>query len=159
LDRLHTVDPRLEVIWSGPLTSLFEFQIVQPRFYAFLLTSFALAAFILAGAGVYGAASYAVARRRRELGIRIALGAARSDLVKAAIGSLTTAALAGIVAGVVAGFFASKLLAAMLFEIQIHDVPTFIGAPVAICLGIAAATIPAARRALQLNPSDLLREE
>ena len=114
---------------------------------------------MLAITGVFGMATYTVSKRMRELGIRVALGAHRAQLMKAALGRPLIVLLAGSMAGLVLGVLASRLLAALVYEATPRDPLVLIGAVVAMMLiGLIATWIPA-RRALAINPAHLLRQE
>jgi len=123
------------------------------------LSVMGLLAAILAITGVFGMAAYAVSRRLRELGIRVALGAHRVQLMRAALGRPLVVLLSGSAAGLVFGVLASRLLAALVYEATSRDPLVLLGAVTAMALiGLIATWIPA-RRALAINPAQLLREE
>ena len=104
-------------------------------------------------------ATYTVSKRLRELGIRVALGAHRAQLMKAALGRPLIVLLAGSMAGLVLGVLASRLLAALVYEATPRDPLVLIGAVAAMMLiGLIATWIPA-RRALAINPAQLLRQD
>ena len=129
----------------------------QTRFSAFLLALFAGAALVLAAVGVYGVVSFSVAQRTREIGIRVALGAARSDVLRLVVGQGAALAMVGAVLGVVAALAATRLLRTLLFDIVPSDPATFM-VVVALLVGatIVASWIPA-RRAARVHPADALR--
>jgi predicted permease len=123
------------------------------------LSVMGLLAAILAITGVFGMAAYTVSRRLRELGIRVALGAHRVQLMRAALGRPLVVLLAGSAAGLVFGVLASRLLAALVYEATSRDPLVLLGAVTAMALiGLIATWIPA-RRALAINPAQFLREE
>lgn len=114
---------------------------------------------MLAVTGVFGMATYTVSKRLRELGIRVALGAHRAQLMRAALGRPLLVLLSGSVAGLLLGVLASRLLAALVYQASSRDPLVLIGAVAAMTLiGLVATWIPA-RRALEINPAQLLREE
>jgi predicted permease len=118
-----------------------------------------LLAAMLAITGVFGMATYTVSKRMRELGIRVALGAHRAQLMRAALGRPLIVLLTGSLAGLVLGVLASRLLAALVYEATPRDPLVLIGAVAAMTLiGLIATWIPA-RRALAINPAQLLRQE
>jgi predicted permease len=118
-----------------------------------------LLAAMLAVTGVFGMAAYSVSKRLRELGIRIALGAHRGQLVRAALSRPFIVLLAGSAAGLVLGVLASRLLAALVYEATSRDPLVLLGAVASmILIGLIATWIPA-RRALSINPAQLLRED
>ena len=118
-----------------------------------------LLAAMLAVTGVFGMAAYSVSKRLRELGIRIALGAHRGQLVRAALSRPFVVLLSGSAAGLVLGVLASRLLAALVYEATSRDPLVLLGAVASMVLiGLIATWIPA-RRALSINPAQLLRED
>jgi len=118
-----------------------------------------LLASILAVIGVFGMAAYSVSKRLRELGIRVALGARRGQLMRSALGRPLLVLVAGSAAGLVLGVLASRLLAFLVYEATPRDPLVLLGAVGAMMMvGLVATWIPA-RRALGVNPAQLLREE
>ncbi len=118
-----------------------------------------LLAAMLAITGVFGMATYTVSKRMRELGIRVALGAHRGQLMRSALGKPLLVLLSGSAAGMLLGVLASQLLAALVYEATPRDPLVLIGAVASMTLiGLVATWIPA-RRALAINPAQLLREE
>jgi ABC-type antimicrobial peptide transport system permease subunit len=114
---------------------------------------------MLAITGVFGMASYAVSKRIRELGIRMALGASRLEVVHAALGRLLKLLCAGALAGLLLGIAASRVLAAVVSEATPRDPSVVCGVMLAMVLvGVTAAWLPA-RRAAGVDPAILLREE
>jgi len=118
-----------------------------------------LLAAMLAVTGIFGMAAYNVSRRMKELGIRVALGARRKQVMSAAVGRPIVLLGAGSVLGLLAGIFASRLLGHIVYQANPRDPAVVIGTVLTMALlGIAASAIPA-RRALAVNPSALMREE
>lgn len=118
-----------------------------------------LLAGLLAVTGIFGMAAYSVSKRLRELGIRVALGAHRGQLVRAALGRPVILLIAGSTAGLILGVLASRVLAYLVYTATPRDPLVLLGALVAMTLvGLIATWIPA-RRALRVDPSQLLREE
>jgi putative ABC transport system permease protein len=141
----------MELVMSETLT--------RPRFYMLLLLLFAGVAAALAAVGLYGVISYSVTLRTHEIGLRMALGARQTDVLKLVVGHGASLAGAGILIGLLAGFAVTRTMAALLFEVQTYDPLTF-GA-VAMMLGLItllAAFIPA-RRAARVDPMVALRHE
>ncbi|MGA9585671.1 MAG: FtsX-like permease family protein, partial [Terracidiphilus sp.] len=123
------------------------------------LSVMGLLAAMLAITGVFGMATYTVSKRLRELGIRVALGAHRGQVMRAALGRPILVLLAGSTAGLVLGVLASRLLAALVYEATPRDPFVLIGAVTSmVVIGVIATWIPA-RRALAINPAQLLRQE
>jgi putative ABC transport system permease protein len=131
----------------------------EPRFLALLLAVFAAVALLLAAVGIYGVMSYAIARRTHEIGIRMSLGATRSDVLRMVLWQGMTQALAGSLAGVGGSLLLARLMSKMLYAVRPDDPLTF-GA-VTIALGGAAllAICVPARRATRIEPMAALRQE
>ena len=130
-----------------------------PRIATAALGVMGLLAAMLAITGVFGMATYTVSKRMRELGIRVALGAHRAQLMRAALGRPLLVLLSGSLAGMVLGVLASRLLAGLVYEATPRDPLVLIGAVAAMTLiGLVATWIPA-RRAMAINPAQLLRQE
>lgn len=118
-----------------------------------------LLAATLAVTGVFGMAAYSVSKRLRELGIRVALGAHRVQMVRAALGRPLLVLLSGSAAGLILGILASQLLSALVYQATPRDPLVLLGAVAAMAgIGLVATWIPA-RRALAINPAQLLRED
>jgi ABC-type antimicrobial peptide transport system permease subunit len=114
---------------------------------------------MLAVTGVFGMAAYSVSKRMRELGIRAAMGARQTQLLRSALDRPMVLLLAGSGLGLAGGVFASRLLAFLVYEATPRDPLVLAGTLVAMTLiGLLATSIPAAR-ALRVNPARLLREE
>jgi predicted permease len=131
----------------------------RDRLLATLATFFGGLALLLALIGLYGTMAYQVARRRNEIGIRIALGAASRRVVRMVLGEVSRVVVAGIVGGVALALVATRFIASFLFGLTANDPTTWVGAiAVLLLVGLVAAAIPA-RRASRMNPMAALREE
>jgi ABC-type antimicrobial peptide transport system permease subunit len=129
------------------------------RFAMILLTAFAGVALLLSSIGIYGVISYAVAQRTHEIGIRMALGAQRRDVLKLVLGQGAWLALFGIIAGVLAALGLTRLMSSMLFGVSAYDAMTFGGVAILLTLvALGACWIPA-RRAMRVDPMVALRHE
>jgi len=136
-----------------------ENSVANRRFSMLLLTLFAGVAMALAAVGIYGVVSYSVTRRTREIGVRLALGAQRSDVLAMIVRQGLTLALAGAAIGLVAAFSLTRVMKTMLFGITATD-PLVFGAVALVLTGVAALAcyIPA-RRATKVDPVIALRYE
>jgi ABC-type antimicrobial peptide transport system permease subunit len=141
------------------MDQLISESIRQPRLRAWLVGSFSFFALILACVGIYGVIAYLVSQRFQEIGIRMALGAQRSNIVRLVLARVIRLAAAGIVAGLCATFYLSHFLGKLLFGITGHDPLTFLGAALLLMAVATMASYLPARRATRINPVDLLRHE
>ena len=133
----------------------------QPRFILMLLGVFSAAALVLAIIGIYGVLAYSVAQRRQELGIRLALGAEKSDILRLVVGYGLTLAGAGIVIGLIfalaLSWIMASVLSGVLYKISTRDLTTFAVAPLVFLLISLLASYLPARRATQVDPNEALR--
>jgi hypothetical protein len=140
-----------------PLRALVSASWAQPRFAASLVSGFAVVAIGLAGIGLYGALSYSVSQRRRELGVRAALGATRGALVRQVLCEGVSVTVAGVGLGIVAASVLTKLMTSLLFGTSPLDALSFSLAPaLLVVVGIAASLVPALRAA-SIDPATALR--
>jgi len=156
---MREVDPAGAVDDVAPLERRMSASMGQPRFAAAVLGAFALVALGLAATGLYGVLSYQVLQRRREMGVRAALGASRGMLVKLVIreGLLVTAA--GLVLGLGAAVLLTRLMGGLLFGVRPLDLPSFLAAPLILIVVALLACLLPARRASRVDPAEALRSE
>jgi predicted permease len=129
------------------------------RMVVWLLGSLAAIALLLAGAGIYGVMAYSVTRRTQELGVRIALGATRTDLVKTVLSGGLVIAASGLTIGLAAGLGLSRLMAAILYGVPLNDPVSFgAGLLILLMISLAACYLPA-RKAARVDPITSLRHE
>jgi putative ABC transport system permease protein len=141
------------------MEQLFAESISQPNFNMLLLSVFAAVALALAAIGVYGVISYAVTQRTHEIGVRIALGARRADVLKMVMRQGLVLALAGIAVGLIGAFALTRLMRTLLFEVSATDPVTFVSIPLLLAaVALAACWIPA-RRAMKVDPIRVLRRQ
>jgi putative ABC transport system permease protein len=150
---------------SIPLTSVHVFDeyisrsLARPRFNALLLSIFAGTALVLTAIGIYGVLAYSVAQRTNEIGIRIALGAAQSNIFRLVVGQAMTLVGISVLIGLAGAFAATRLLASLLFGVGAWDTMTFSGIVILISVvAFLAAWLPA-RRAARVDPVIALRSE
>lgn len=148
-----------------PLTNLRAMDAVigqslgDSRFFTSLFASFAALALVLATIGVYGVMSYTTKQRTKEIGLRVALGAAPTAVVRSVVANAMAPVLLGILAGVVAAFAVTRLLGSMLFEVGATDPTTFITVSVLIGIVSLAASMLPAREAATVDPVIALRTD
>jgi ABC-type antimicrobial peptide transport system permease subunit len=131
----------------------------RERFLLSLLTGFGALALVLAIVGIYGVVSYVVLRRRREIAVRIAMGARPGDIFTKVAGGTVSRATPGVAAGLIVAAAAAPWMQPLVFEMTTRDTATY-GVVAAVLLGVAffSAAVPA-RRAARLDPAITLREE
>jgi putative ABC transport system permease protein len=131
--------------------------IARPRFNTLLLTIFASVALVLASVGLYGVMNYSATQRTHEVGIRMALGATRVDIMRLVVGNGMMLTLTGIVIGVLASWALTRVMANLLFGVTATDLPTFAGVSAVLAAVALVANYIPARRATRVNPIIALR--
>ena len=156
---IGAVDPDLPIFDVATLQELVYQSMSEPRFNTVLLGVFAALAFVLAMVGIYGVMSYAVTQRTHEIGVRMALGAERLDVLKLVVGDGMRLALIGVAIGLAAAFGLTRFLSSFLFGVQPTDPVTYVGVSLLLTgTALAASYIPA-RRATKVDPMVALRYE
>ena len=152
-------DPQLPLYAIGTFRQIVAEALAQPRFNLRLLGAFAFCALLLAGIGLYGILSYSIAQRRRELGLRMALGASGRRLVAEVARQSLVVAVAGLAVGVVGALLLGRWLSGLLFGVAPTDLVAYLSTvPVLLLVALLAAWLPA-RRASRVDPAIALREE
>ena len=142
-----------------PVDNILSRSLASRRFSMILLDVFAALALALSCVGIYGVVSYLVGRRTHEIGIRIALGANRSDVLRLVLGEGVKMALIGVAVGLAAAFALTRLMANMLFDVSTTDPLTFGSVAILLTLVALAACYIPARRAMRVDPMIALRYE
>lgn len=157
--QIRELDPDLPVTLTMPMTEVVARSVWQPRLYTALFGVFAAVALILATVGIYGVMSYSVTQRTREIGLRMALGAQRQDVLKLVVGHGIVLATIGVGVGLVAAMVMTRLMSSLLFGVTATDPMTFAAVSVLLTgVALGACFIPA-RRAAKVDPMIALRYE
>jgi predicted permease len=156
---VREADPSLPIIGLRPMDDVISGSLRQPRMLMHLFGGFAGLALLLAVIGTYGVLSYLVTQRRREIGIRMALGAGRETILRSIMAHGLTLALIGLSAGLAAALVLTRLMEALLFEVSPNDPATLAGVAALITVAAAAASLVPAVRATRVDPIVALREE
>jgi predicted permease len=156
---VRDTDRAVPVVRLREMEDVFAEAISRPRLLAQLIGAFAGLSLLLAAIGTYGVLSYMVAERRREIGIRLALGAERAGVLTQVMRQGLVLALIGVVAGLAGAVGINRLIASLLFGIQPTDAPTMVGVAATISLVAAVACWLPAWRASRLDPNVVLRED
>ena len=151
-------DPSIPVYKIATMDELIERQTSQSRFTMWLMGVFAACALSLSVIGIYGVMSYLVAQRTREIGIRLALGAAGRDILRLVVGNGARLIAVGIVIGVVASFALQRLVSSLLFGVTAADAAAGIAVAVLAAVALLACYVPALR-ATRVSPLNALRYE
>ena len=152
-------DSTLPIIRYRAMDEVFAESMSRPRLLANLLAAFAGLALLLAALGTYGILSYMVSERRREIGIRMALGAAQRSVVQLVMGQGIAIAGAGLVLGLAGALALNRVMASLLFGVQPTDPATFVVVSATIVTVAVVACFLPARRASQVDPMVVLRDE
>jgi ABC-type antimicrobial peptide transport system permease subunit len=160
LERLvREVDPAVPIVRLRDMESVFAESIRRPRLLAQLLGTFAGLALLLAAVGTYGVLSYMVTQRRREIGIRMALGAARSSVIALVMKQGVQATIIGVIVGLAGAFGVNRLMTSLLFGVQPTDAATMAAVIATITIVATIACWLPAWRASQLDPNVVLRTD
>lgn len=156
---IHTLDPQQPIGEINTMETLLSTSVARARFSASLLAVFSFVALVMAAVGIYGVMSYSVLQRTHEIGVRMALGAQRFDVLKLMVWKGIVLGIVGVVAGLAASFALTRLISTLLFEVTATDTATFVGVSIGLFLVTLAACYLPARRAMRVDPLKALRYE
>ncbi len=156
---VEAVDPDQAVAEIRPLNDALDDTLSQPRSAMSILIAFASAALLLAVIGIYSVMAYGVAQRRREIAIRMALGAKTTDVRNLFLGQSLRLVVAGIAIGLPLAIATGRLYSALLFGVHPADLPTISSVIALLSLAALAAAYIPSRRATQVDPASALRAE
>lgn len=158
-DAVHSVDPNVPVFDAATMPELLQRSLARRRFAMIMLGAFAGFALILAAVGVYGVMSYLVTQGTRDIAIRIALGAQRSDVLRIVIVQGMSMAGIGVLVGLIGAFSLSRVMGSLLYGVHATDLLTFAGVALLLSLVAVAACCVPALRAMRVDPMEALRYE
>ena len=151
------VDSRVPVYGVQPMSDYLGQQVEQPRLSALLMVGFAGLAALVATVGLYGVHAYLVSQRTREIGVRLALGARRADIVRQIVRAGLLLACIGLVVGLGASVLATDWIESLLYQVSPTDTPTFIAVGIGLLIVALVASLVPARRAAKVDPLVALR--
>ena len=155
---IQSIDPGLPVFNVVSMDDILDRSLASRRFSADLVAGFAGLALLLASIGIYGLLAYTVGQRSREIGLRMALGARREDILKLFLGKGVALAGVRIVVGVVVSASTASVMASLLYGVRPHDPAVFVIVPLLLfAVAVLASYLPA-RRATKVDPMIALRE-
>jgi putative ABC transport system permease protein len=158
-EQLNESDPSLPLADVRLMEDVLTRAQARPRFLTLLLSLFSIVALAIATVGLYGVVSYSVARRTKEFGLRMVLGAQGGDVLGLVMKQGAVMVTIGIVAGLVTALALTRLMASLLFGVTATDLPTFLGVTVLLFVVAVAACYLPARRATRVDPIKTLRYE
>jgi len=156
---IHGLDPQQPIGEVSTMESLLSTSVARARFSASLLTVFSFLALVMAAVGIYGVMSYSVLQRTHEIGVRMALGAQRFDVLRLVVKKGIVLGAAGVVVGLAASFALTRLIATLLFDVTTTDTGTFAIVSLGLFLVTLFAGYVPARRATKVDPLKALRYE
>lgn len=156
---VSSIDPAQPIFDLQTMEQVVSQSMAPQRLYMSLLGIFAALALLLASAGIFGLMSYSVEQRRLEIGLRMALGAQRADVMRLMLGQSGRLTLVGLILGGVVALFATSQLSTLLYEVKTSDPWTYAIAALVLCAAALAASSVPALRAIRVDPATALRNE
>jgi predicted permease len=156
---IHNIDADVPITGLRPMSQIVSRSVDSRRFPMFLSMLFALSSLLLASIGIFGVVAYSVERRRQELGIRMALGAARQDLLRMVVYQGMTPVIVGLAAGVVTSIFAGRLIGSLLFAVSANDPLNLVVVVLVVAAAALVACLVPSLRAMHVDPMVALRYE
>jgi ABC-type antimicrobial peptide transport system permease subunit len=158
-DRIRAIDPSVRVIRVAPFTEMLDRPLARPRFNAFLLAIFGVAALLLSTVGLYAVMAAYVRQRDREIALRLALGASTTGVRRFVMAEAIRLAGLGALIGVIGAVMTTRVLSGMLFEIDPLDPLAIAGAAALLIGGAAVASYVPVRRAVRADAVAVLRSQ
>jgi putative ABC transport system permease protein len=155
---IQSVDPGLPVFGVTSMDEIVDASLASRRFAANLVAGFAVGALLLASMGIYGLLAYMVGQRSREIGLRLALGAQRADVLRLVLGKGVVLAGLGVVTGAILSASTASMMASLLYGVRPHDPTVFLMVPLLLLVVAMAASYIPAWRAAKVDPIVALRE-
>jgi len=157
--QVHELDPDLPLLDVSSVDAYLDETNAPQRFAALVIGGFAAAALLLATLGIYGVTSFYVARRSHEIGLRMALGARRGDVIKLVLLQWLPVAAVGVAAGLAGSIVLMRFLRGMLYEVSPTDTVSFVSGTAVLVIAMLAASLLPANRAARIDPLEAIREE
>ena len=153
------IDRALPVIQLRSMEAVFGASLARQRLLSMLLGAFAIVALTLAAVGTYGVLSYTVTERRKEIGVRVALGASTHDIVRLVVGQAFRSTGVGVIIGLIGAFALARAVRTLLFGISPTDATTYVTVAAGLLLVALIASLIPARRALRIDPLEAIRSD
>ena len=158
-DALRATDPQVAAARLEPMATIVNRSLATHRLLVLMLASFGVLAVLIAIVGVYGLMAYLVAQRQHEMGVRLALGAQRSNVLGMVLAEGGRIVTVGVIVGLALAAGAGRLIASVAYDVRAADIATFVGVGAVLALAATAAVFVPARRAANLDPAMTLRAE